>query len=144
MSIKDIVVFDIDGTLTIVGDRVKHLAEKDWNTFYKRCDEDLPNIPIVDLCRKLQEDYKIVFITGRKEFVRNETISWLREYGIWRDSHQLYMRGDKDHRHDTKVKPEVASEFLHKIRMVFEDRSSMVDKWRELGVTCLQVAEGNF
>ena len=30
------------------------------------------------------------------------------------------------------------------IQMVFEDRNSMVKKWREMGLTVAQVAEGDF
>jgi hypothetical protein len=33
---------------------------------------------------------------------------------------------------------------LDEIAFVLEDRNSMVKKWRELGLTCLQVAEGDF
>ena len=57
------------------------------------------------------------------------------------------MRKNNDHRHDSEVKPELLKEAgikLDSIAFVLEDRNSMVKKWRELGLICLQVADGNF
>ena len=57
------------------------------------------------------------------------------------------MRKNNDHRHDIEVKPELLKEAgikLDSIAFVLEDRNSMVKKWRELGLICLQVADGNF
>jgi hypothetical protein len=33
---------------------------------------------------------------------------------------------------------------INNIFMVVDDRQKVVDMWRSLGLTCLQVAEGNF
>ena len=30
------------------------------------------------------------------------------------------------------------------VEMVFDDRQKVVDMWREIGLTCMQVAPGNF
>lgn len=56
-----------------------------------------------------------------------------------------------DTRHDTVVKPELLEKAFKedridksKVLCILEDRNSMVRKWRELGYTCLQVAEGDF
>lgn len=57
------------------------------------------------------------------------------------------MRPDNDHRHDTEIKPMLlkrAGIKMKSIDFVLEDRNSMVQKWRELGLRCLQVAEGDF
>ena len=34
--------------------------------------------------------------------------------------------------------------FKHEVSFILEDRQSVVDHWRSLGYTCLQVAPGNF
>jgi hypothetical protein len=41
---KFIVIVDIDGTISKVGDRIKYLKQdpKDWESFYKDCFEDEP------------------------------------------------------------------------------------------------------
>ena len=139
------VVFDIDGTLSIVGDRLKYLKAKDWDSFYECCGEDKPNKDIVHLCRQLMYFNEIVFVTGRRESVRGITLQWLQENvnPFIKDS-QLYMRPNGDCRHDTIVKPELVRSFKKDIEMVYEDRDSMVKAWRDLGITTLQVAEGSF
>lgn len=140
------IVFDMDGTLSIVGDRIKYLQQdpKDWDAFYVACDQDEPNTPIMRLCRILQSHDTIKIVTGRRESVREKTLQWLEKYGVYIPSKNLHMRKDGDYRHDTLVKPELIEPFASQVDVIFEDRHSMVKKWRELGYTCLQVADGDF
>lgn len=142
------VIFDLDGTLSVVGDRIKYIQQdpKDWIAFYDACDQDEVNKPIAGIYRALLiEDYEpLKIITGRRESVRQKTLDWLESYGLYIDSKDLHMRPDGDFRCDTLLKPELAAPFLSCISLVFEDRSSMVKKWRELGICCCQVAKGDF
>lgn len=141
------IVFDLDGTLSIVGDRVRFLQQDkpDWDSFYEACGEDSVNWPVVEVFRAMQTcRHNIKIVTGRRESVRWKTMSWLHANGISIMSKDLHMRPDGDHRHDTLLKPELVADFVDEIKMVFEDRNSMVAKWREMGITCLQVAEGDF
>ena len=145
---KNIVVVDIDGTIAKVGDRLKYLQQekKDWDSFYEHCDEDEPIRDIIDVVQALYWDnYKIVFCTGRRESVRFKTVAWIQKNCI---SHfDLLMRPDGDFRHDTMVKPELlatASYTPDKVLCIFEDRDSMVSRWRDLGYRCLQVDRGDF
>jgi hypothetical protein len=146
------VIVDIDGTISKVGDRLKFLeqTEKDWDSFYEACDEDKPITKIVRLVERLQKSgYGIIFCTGRRESVRDKTIKWIDKY-FSKDFRYLtiLMRKDGDFRHDTIVKPELIDScgFLDYsyINFILEDRNSMCKKWRELGYTCLQVADGDF
>lgn len=145
---KNIVVVDIDGTIAKVGDRLKYLQQekKDWDSFYDHCDEDEPITDIIDVVQALYwDDYKIVFCTGRRESVRFKTLVWIQKNCI--SEFDLLMRPDGDHRHDAEVKPELLATSGYtpdKVLCIFEDRDSMVAKWRELGYRCLQVAEGKF
>ena len=143
---KPIVIVDIDGTVSKVGDRLKYLQVEnpDWDSFYASCFEDEPIQEIVDLVDNLQGFYDIVFCTGRRESVREITERWLERNGLFG---KVLMRPNGDKRHDTEVKPEQIREFginFEDIAFVLEDRNSMVAKWRSLGVKCLQVEEGNF
>ena len=143
---------EIKNELHSIFGRVKHLSDKpcNWDAFYGRCREDEPNKPIVDLVRNLIiAGYIIVYMTGRRDSERFDTEFWLGGFDI--DSDHLYMRKTGDFRHDTEVKPELMDRFLAEhdcskddIAFILEDRNSMVNKWRELGYTCLQVAEGDF
>lgn len=142
-----IVVFDIDGTLSIVGDRLKYLQldPPDWDAFYDACGEDSVNKHIRMIFKSLMTTgHDIRFVTGRRESCRKDTLDWMQANYIECPSEHLLMRADGDTRHDTEIKPELVAEFIDQIAVVFEDRNSMVEKWRELGLTCVQVAEGNF
>lgn len=153
-----IVIVDIDGTISKVGDRIKYLQQspKDWDSFYDACFDDEPIEEICNLVDVMDASgYNIYFCTGRRESVRDVTCQWLRDniikssykYSIAEASAKLLMRPDNDHRHDTEVKPELIANAgikLEDIAFILEDRNSMVKKWREMGLKCLQVAEGDF
>lgn len=145
------VIVDIDGTISKVDDRLKCLQQDppNWDEFYQRCGEDEPVDNILKLLDAIELDYIIVLCTGRRGLCRDKTIEWLINHDVSFD--YLIMRKDGDHRHDTEVKPELLDEYmkLHNITkddiaFILEDRTSMVKKWRELGYTCLQVADGDF
>ena len=146
---KYIVLVDIDGTIAEVHpERLEMIKDenKDWDAFYKACHMDEPIKDVISIIDDLVvAGNSIVLCTGRSEICRVETMKWLSDNDI--EYSQLLMRKEGDFRHDIEVKPEL----LHKnmiskedILMVFEDRNSMVEKWRELGLTVAQVAKGDF
>lgn len=148
------VIVDIDGTIADCTERAnKYLngENKDWDAFYNACANDLPIKNILSLVLALMESgAKIVFFTGRRESCREATSKWLNTYLGLLDP-EIFMRQDDDHRHDTEVKPEMLESFYKQhginandIWLILEDRNSMVAKWRQLGFTCLQTAEGDF
>lgn len=155
----DIVVVDIDGTITDASERAKKYLSKtpqDWDGFYAACGQDKPITEIVKLVEALSGSYGIVFCTGRRRSTNEATRQWIRDNmkGL-RYNNQGVMglpilyRNDGDKRHDTLVKPELLDEYLQhnpncKVAFILEDRNSMVQKWRELGFKCLQVADGDF
>jgi acid phosphatase class B len=142
------IIFDIDGTLSIVGDRIKYLNQekKDWDSFYKACGEDKVNYQIVRLYVRLRDNStdKVLCVTGRREEERQATLDWFKHYNIPLETGNLYMRANGDYRPDWQVKEELVAPFMHKIVMAFEDRKQVVDMWRRHGITCLQVADGNY
>jgi len=143
-----IVIVDIDGTISKVSDRINCLKSNppDWDTFYNRCGEDEPVWTVIKLVCLLSYFYKIVYCTGRRESCREATANWIRDKGIYM-SEVMLMRPDGDRRHDTELKPELIEKAgikLDDVEFVLEDRNSMVKKWREMGLVCLQVADGDF
>ena len=150
-SSKKIVIVDIDGTISRLGERLKYLQgkKKDWDSFYSACMEDEPVKEVIALVKLLTIEYTIVFCTGRRESVRDLTIKWLKQYfdNTFACSDNLLMRPLGDKRHDTQVKPELLKKAqieLNDIAFVLEDRNSMVEQWRKLGLKCFQVADGDF
>ena len=79
---KRIVVVDIDGTISQVGERLKYLKQepKDWDSFYNDCFEDEPIEEMIDLVYSLYlQGYQLVFCTGRRESCRGKTLT---NYGM--------------------------------------------------------------
>lgn len=139
------IIFDIDGTLSLLEHRLHFLKNKDWDSFYDACGDDTVNEPVAHIARQLMAWNDIVFVTGRRESVREITLNWLQEK-IHPDINDadLYMRADGDLRHDTVVKPELIFLFKDQVSLIFEDRNSMVETWRRMGIPTMQVAEGDF
>lgn len=144
---KKILVVDIDGTIANCEHRIHFInnSNPDWDKFFLECDKDKPIIQNIELVRSLLISYRVIFCTGRSEVCREKTVQWLEENGFNKDTYeQLLMRKFSDFRHDVYIKPELLEPFRDKVSIILEDRDSMVKKWRELGYTCYQVAEGNF
>ena len=149
---KDIVIFDLDGTLADIRDRVKHCSIKDgkldWDEFYNpvNIEMDKPNKDVVELNKALHKvGYEIHILSGRSDRTRSATEKWLYDNEI--DWHHLMMRDEENlYLKDNELKRGWLNKFYKKeyILFVVDDRKQVVDMWREEGLTCLQVAEGKF
>lgn len=147
---QDIIIFDIDGTLANSEERAETFLSgdvKDWDSFYDNCDKDDCIQPTCDLCRMLENNplYEVFYLTGRPESAREKTMAWMHEHNL--RGRNLFMRKDGDHRPDYVFKKDVyETEFMldYNVVAVFEDRQQCVDMWRELGITCYQVAKGDY
>ena len=132
------IIVDIDGTLAIRNGRSPYDMS--------RVGEDSLNEVVAEVVDRFSTDYVVIVMSGRDESCRNDTVEWLYEYGVPFDC--LYMRAEGDSRRDSVVKTELFEEFVdgvYDVRLVFDDRDQVVaETWRSLGLTCFQVAEGNF
>jgi hypothetical protein len=91
--------------------------------------------------------YDVVFCTGRKEAVRGKTETWLKKYFGSDFEFKLLMRRNNDFRSDDIAKPELLSKAGIKaedVAIAFDDRSSVVKKWRSMGIKTFQVDDGEF
>jgi FMN phosphatase YigB (HAD superfamily) len=143
---EEIVIFDIDGTLADISQRVHHVRRKpkNWNAFNEGMAMDKAIRSMVRLCNILYASgLYIVLCSGRNEKNRPETIEWLSRQGV--NYHELLLRKDEDFRSDAIVKREILAT-LDKSRIIFvvEDRSRVVEMWRSEGLVCLQCAPGEF
>ncbi|MGE3537952.1 MAG: hypothetical protein AB7N91_11040 [Candidatus Tectimicrobiota bacterium] len=148
LPVQDIVIFDLDGTLALVEHRVHHLTgdTQDWRAFHAACPDDLPNAPIIALKHALTaQGYAFWIVSGRSDEVATETLAWLQQHVGAFD--RLIMRPAGDQTPDDLLKRSWVEDGTipqARVLMVFEDRASVVKMWRELGLTCLQVAPGDF
>jgi hypothetical protein len=155
---KDVIVCDLDGTLANCEHRVHHVQKTDgnglkrkpdWDAFYAGVKDDTVNDAVIHVLDKFMfyetAIYSIIFCTGRPERCRADTEAWIKDmchiYGF-----TLLMRKDGDFRADHVVKQEILDKYIDKDRVLFvlDDRQQVVDMWRRNGLTCFQVAEGNF
>jgi hypothetical protein len=142
----EIVIFDIDGTLADVSERIQHVSKKpkNWTAFFEGIAQDKAIHSMVRLCNILYASgIQIVLCSGRSEEHREETVKWLAEKGV--NYHDLLLRKDKDRRADSVVKREMLATIdKSKVLFVVEDRSRVVQMWRSEGLVCLQCAPGEF
>lgn len=134
----DVIIVDIDGTIALRGNRDPY--DFNWVS------QDKPNTPIVQLVKHLSDSTycELVFVSGRSEVCRKETTEWLEKHGFMYPI--LFMRKLNDFRADQIVKKEIYETeiFPARVWFVLDDRNRTVKIWRELGLTCLQVADGDF
>lgn len=148
---KDCIIVDLDGTIADCEHR-RHFIErkpKNWDAFLDPV--NIFNDPLIEtianVVRIFSQHYAIVYCSGRSASTYAITVDWLKKHELWNSPVALYMRNKGDKRPDFEIK----AELLHKMRMdgwnpvlVLDDRDSVVKMWREQGLTCLQVAEGDF
>lgn len=152
------ILCDLDGTLAHIGDRTPYDATD--------CDIiDRPNIAVIECVLAMYaQGVKVIFMSGRDLKYREPTMRFINEYvkcaAKWafpiendtRPSHvaieyQLYMRGEGDIRKDSIVKEELFTEHVagkYNVLFVLDDRDQVCYLWRSMGLSCFQVAEGNF
>jgi predicted kinase len=149
-GLPTIIICDIDGTVAIPKHRdVYNTAE---------CGTDEPNTPVIEIIQKLQQDGEhpsqpgitVIFMSGREDQFRPQTMEWLIYHGLLEECHgdgHLHMRATGDHRNDGIVKRELFEQHIagkYNVLCVFDDRNRVVKVWRELGLCCMQVADGDF
>lgn len=144
---RSIVIFDLDGTLALIEHRQHYVngKKKRWRDFFAACVDDQPNVPLIAILGALYPIYDIYIVSGRSDEVRPQTEAWLERHGI--RYHRLIMRRENDHTPDNILKISWVQDGTipkERILCVFDDRDKVVRMWRENGIPCYQVAEGDF
>lgn len=145
-------IFDIDGTLANQKHRQHHLDNKDYDTYYSLVREDRPIMPVCHLYWALKHSRlnpTIWFFSGRRDSCKEDTVWWLRRYlDKYISPVHVTMRLTGDYRDDVVVKQEMIDHMLvddrERLVCAFDDRQRVVDMWRRNGITCMQVAPGDF
>jgi len=134
------IICDLDGTLALFdGKRSPYDAAK--------CADDDLNLPVYEVISAMcNRRYKIIYLSGREDKFRAQTEAFLTKH-LCPVGGPLLMRPTGDFRKDYIVKQELFDKYVrndYNVLFVLDDRNSVVKMWRELGLTCLQVAEGAF
>lgn len=153
------VIFDLDGTLCDVSDRVQFVTPPtdwderalgrwtaDWKSFFAGIKDDAPIEPVCATLRALHAaGHRILLCSGREQKFDAVSRDWLDRHNV--PFHAIYLRANGDNRSDHVVKLELLADMRadgHDPKLVFDDRASVVNMWRDAGLICAQVAPGNF
>ena len=141
-------------------------SKMDWDVFFDPdnvLNLDEPNPPVIKMAQLFKADgFKIVIFSGRNDRSFDTTTQWLNNNDVPFDL--LVMRPDKfkdkswpiasgnpatkamRFMPDEILKKEMLDTFVDKddVLMTVDDRQKVVDMWRANGLTCFQVAPGNF
>lgn len=134
---KNAVVFDLDGTLALMGKR---------NPF------DWKKVDIDDLNEVVAEQVKfhkslgrtIIIVTGRDASCKKITEEWLQFYGVEYDL--IFMRPEDNYEKDTVIKKRIYEEELkekYNIICWFDDRLSVLEMLYKQGIFTYNCNQGN-
>ena len=108
------VIVDLDGTISDTSQRMHLYKEKDYKAFNEAGINDKP---IENVCNLVRVPYDDIIMRP----ISDQSPDHICKYRLF---HKNFEYSD--------------------IWFVLEDRKSVVDMWRGEGVTCLQVAPGDF
>jgi predicted kinase len=142
-GLPNAIICDLDGTLA------DHEGRRGVYDF-AQCANDALKAPIAAVVEQFWHGGphrpQIIFMSGREERFRPQTMEFLRQHQL-ADAGPLYMRRTYDRRNDAIVKSELFDAHIrgqYNVLFCLDDRDRIVKLWRDMGLTCLQVAYGAF
>jgi hypothetical protein len=130
----------------------KENGKIDWDIFFtpENIWFDTPNEVVIQMAQMLSQKNRIVIFSGRSKGTKSETKKWLDKFDVPYDvikmrptsKDWMYMPDDelKQHWLDSLFPGDKKDNIL----CVFDDRDKVVKMWRDNGLQCFQVANGNF
>src|SRR3954463_16794681 len=109
-DLRNIFIFDLDGTLANCMPRVHFAQSGEWDEFHALASEDLVYPEIQELFVTLNDWHPTIIITGRPEKYRQPTLTWLKQNNIHADI--MCMRPDDDYTRDGELKLRILDELF--------------------------------
>ena len=145
------IVVDLDGTLCNADWRVEFAKSGDWDGFHSRCIDDEIVPATAEIVRRFGIDFNLLILTGRNCRYRSLTLEWFQKKSLHDYIDVLGMRPDDDFRPDVEFKIEYLSRIFGSIEkaaseilFAMEDRDKVVEAYRENGIVCHQVRQGDY
>lgn len=134
---RPIAVLDVDGVLADVRHRLHFVQQrsKDWNGFFAAAPHDTVLPDGLNRARELATGHDLVYLTGRPERCRLDTVAWLESHGF--PDAELRMRPDADRRPARRFKVEQARRLSSRatVELIVDDDAAVVDALRAAGFT---------
>ena len=149
------VIFDLDGTLANI-DKRRLISTKidtgkiNWDIFFNpdNIKLDQPNHPVIHMARTLKAaGHNIAIFSCRSKASKQVSLDWLAQHDVPFDVIKMRPTGKDFHfMKDDLLKQHWLDTLVDKddVFAVFDDRQQVVDMWRQNGLTCFQVADGDF
>ncbi|OSZ55726.1 hypothetical protein OQI_36920 [Streptomyces pharetrae CZA14] len=133
-------VFDLDNTLADTAHRQRFLERRprDWDAFFAAAPQDPPLPEGVALARESAGECEVVYLTGRPERCRRDTLDWLAAHGL--PEGRVYMRRDDDRRPARFTKLAILRRLARtrEIRVFVDDDELVCEEAGRAGFTVLQ------
>ncbi|MFF4117202.1 phosphatase domain-containing protein [Streptomyces sp. NPDC001714] len=139
-SKRPIAVFDIDNTLADTAHRQRFLECKprDWDAFFAAAPHDPPIAEGIALVVASAEECEIVYLTGRPERCRRDTLEWLAAHGL--PEGRVHMRRNADRRPARHTKLEILRRLAERgeVRVLVDDDELVCDAAERAGFTVVR------
>jgi beta-phosphoglucomutase-like phosphatase (HAD superfamily) len=106
-SDRPLAVFDLDNTLADTAHRQRFLerSPRDWDAFFAAAPQDPPIAEGIALVLESAKECEVVYLTGRPERCRRDTLAWLTAQGL--PEGRVFMRRNDDRRPARRTKLEI-------------------------------------
>ncbi|MER7183114.1 hypothetical protein ABT404_27200 [Streptomyces hyaluromycini] len=139
-SKRPIAVFDIDNTLADTAHRQRFLerSPRDWDAFFAAAPHDPPIAEGVALAVATAEECELVYLTGRPERCRRDTLDWLAAHGL--PEGRVHMRRNADRRPARHTKLEILHRLAERreVRVLVDDDELVCDAAERAGFTVVR------
>ncbi|MFD7879335.1 hypothetical protein ACFV5G_35480 [Streptomyces sp. NPDC059766] len=133
-------VFDLDNTLADTAHRQRFLerSPRDWDAFFGAAPQDPPIAEGVALAVASARECEVVYLTGRPERCRPDTLDWLAAHGL--PQGRVYMRRNDDRRPARRTKLETLRRLARtrEVRFLVDDDELVCDDAERAGFTVVR------
>ncbi|MFI9389757.1 hypothetical protein [Streptomyces bauhiniae] len=134
-SERPVTVFDLDNTLAETAHRQHFLQRRprDWDGFFAAAPLDPPLVEGVAMARTAARTCDIVYLTGRPERCRRDTLDWLALHQL--PDGELHMRPGQDRRPARTTKLEILRRLARRreVLVVVDDDELVCDAAERAG-----------
>jgi hypothetical protein len=145
----------------VLSNNPDRLWKPDWTSFYEACEYDEPIEATIYIIQKLSENNNVEIWSDRCESVRKKTEKWMQNHMPGLSFIKLKMRPIGDSTPDDQLKEKwlnelikndpntydvCGSDLIHRpfpIKMVFDDRPTVVDMYRKHGIFVFNCAQND-
>ncbi len=137
---RPLAVFDLDNTLADTAHRQRFLESKprDWGAFFAAAPQDPPIAEGVALVLESARECEVVYLTGRPERCRRDTLDWLAAHGL--PEGRVYMRRNDDRRPARRTKLEILRRLARtrEVRVLVDDDELVCEDAERAGFTVVR------